>query len=284
MRACLLLVLAVLVSAKKNDIEKEIENIRSAIDNLKYSDVAIDKYTSVIHETLEKMSENKAQQAKAKSRLKDINTFVDRIQRLVMVEQGGDEYLKSLPTSLLNTLMEDMKNVTNQIAEMKTHVSKTLEKERRVLESVHELSKSRNVVVAGVQYYGEVGGACLSGNDICKLVGTECRDRKCQCKPGLSFNSLRKTCVRSCPDYGSTYQTVSNYIIRGHNNVVKNATSLAECKRACQEAGTFTCKSFDWFPRWHTCYISEQTRFDVEDKFWEFNSAAIHFQRDCMLN
>lgn len=182
-------------------------------------------------------------------------------------------------------VLEDMRGKVDEtedlIEELKGSVKLSVDDFQEQIKAVN-VSAQLTVNVRGVVFYGEIGTVCSVESGECQLDNSECRAGRCQCKPGLSYNIQDRTCVPSCQAYGDTYQVVENYIIRGHNSkTVENVTSIAACDQECQTAAGFVCRTIDFFPRWKTCYLSSETKADVPDKVWEYNSAGLHFQRDC---
>lgn len=217
-------------------------------------------------------------------RLDKLEKNIEAIQSYVNSERETDYFLRGLTGDIGKAFDADMIQVKNLAAGMKKELTDSLGNVNNELKAVEDFANSRNVIIGGVLYYDGIGSPCGPSFDVCRVDKSECRDGKCQCVPGLSHDSLHEECVETCEDgYGNTYQTVHNYIIRGNNNAILNETSLEECKEHCETEESFNCRSFDYFPRWDSCFLSENVKSDAEDA-WEYNSAGIHFQRDCIID
>lgn len=218
-------------------------------------------------------------------RLDNVEKNIEAIQSYVDGERETDTFLNGLRGDIGKAFDNDMLQVKNLAGGMRKELKESLEKAGHDLKAVEDFANSRNVIIGGVLYYDGIGSACGESFDVCRVENSECRDGKCQCKMGMSHDSLQEKCVDACADgYGNTYQTVHNYIIRGHNTVTVNETSLEDCKEQCETADNFECRSIDYFPRWEACYLSDVVKGDIDNEAWEYNSAGIHFQRDCIVD
>ncbi|KAH3704619.1 hypothetical protein DPMN_079678 [Dreissena polymorpha] len=170
-----------------------------------------------------------------------------------------------------NTFIDSLKKLSNVQLE-------------KVADNIARVNRSAFVKVNanGAVLYGGVGSKCIDTSGECVTPNSECRVGKCQCSLGLSYNLGTQSCVGSCTEYGSTYQSVPLWIIRGFNDRVLNATTLVTCAETCALEKSFVCRSFDWFPHFRTCYLSANAKTGAEDA-WEYNSAGYHFQRDCLV-
>lgn len=228
-------------------------------------------------------TESDTKQRRLKKRIENIENNIKTIENYLSDERETDAFLKSLEGETGKSFLNDMAEVKKMAAEMKQSMSTVFGDLSKDLQAVENFANSRNVIIGGVAYYDGIGSACGSQYDVCRVTNSDCRDGICQCLAGLSYDHLQQTCVDQCETgYGNTYQTVNNYIIRGHNSLSVNETELVQCKKLCESADTFICRSFDYFPRWRSCFLSEEIKPNV-DNGWEYNEAGIHFQRDCKI-
>lgn len=218
-------------------------------------------------------------------RLDDLDQTVGVLERYVYdesVKRKND--LRNLQGDSGEAFDANMYEVRRLSEDMVKAVDDTLVNIRENLKQTELTANARNVIVGDLLYYHGISSRCDAWFDSCVVEHSECRDDMCQCVPGFSHDSLRQRCVPKCPHgYGDTYQVVHNYIIRGFNNRSVNETSLEECKLLCETEKTFECRSFDFFPNYDSCYLSEKTKGDAESG-WEYNGAGVHFQRDCVYD
>ena len=218
-------------------------------------------------------------------RLENVEKNIEAIQNFVDDEKETDTFLNGLRGGIGKAFDDDMAQVKTLAESMREELKTSFNDVDSELKAVEDFANTRNVLIGGVLYYDSIGSPCDQSFDVCKIENSECRDGKCQCEVGMSHDSLQGRCADACADgYGSTYQTTNNYIIRGHNSVSLNETSLEECKEHCETEKKFVCRSFDYFPRWQECYLSEVVQGEAENEAWEYNSAGVHFQRDCIVD
>lgn len=217
-------------------------------------------------------------------RLDTLESNIAAIESYVQGERETDTFLRGLSGAIGQAFDDTMQEVKQLADGLRNELKESFVNVNQELTEVEEFSNSRNVIIGGILYYDGIGSACGSSFDVCHVENSACRDDKYQCKLGLSYDGLQQSCVDRCErGYGNTYQTVYNYIIRDNNYDTVNGTSLKECQQRCETDEAFLCRSFDYFPRWNTCYLSEHTKSDA-DEWWEYNSAGIHFQRDCVID
>lgn len=283
-----------------SDVSKE--NIQTLLDKLLLSIGGKDEgQTTTTVKTLLETQSPISETIKAK--LDALDKEISVLENYVKGEKSTDAILQDLEGSTYQEVLGYMDTVKNRAAETKEKVKMNLKPAEEILSGVKTLANNRNVVVGGILYYGAIGSACSSWENTCKTSRSECRDNKCQCVSGLSFDALQQTCVETCQNgYGNTYQTVTNYAIRGFNNLVLENVTLDTCKQTCETVDSFVCRSFDYFRMWNSCYLSRSVKADTEqgeyvgledyvvddegeDKDgWEYNAAAVHFQRDCIVD
>lgn len=213
-------------------------------------------------------------------RLSDMEGKIEAIKNYLLGEKQGDILLREKSEEVIKEMKGKVQETGAVIDELKVDVQNSL-KEFEIM--IGDVNKTANVKINsnGAVLYGGIGSACTSGGDECLSENSECRGGRCQCIPGMSYNLNTRTCGESCEKYGETYQSVNRRIIRGFNDdTVKNLT-LAECKKRCIEDTGFLCRSIDYFPHWHTCYMSASVKSASTEDAWEYNSEGIHFQRDC---
>ena len=235
-----------------------------------------------------------------RNRLDALEYELSLVENYIKGEKSTDAILEELEGSSKETFLGYMKTVEDKAKDMKVTVGRNLKPAEDTLETIKSFANERNVVIGGILYYGAIGSSCTRWEDVCITVRSECRENKCQCKPGLSSDALQQTCVEKCGmGYGKTYQTVPNYAIRGYNDLTLENVTLDTCREQCETDKSFVCRSFDYFPAWNSCYLSSSVKGDTESELsndygdyaeekdsdgWEYNAAAIHFQRDCLVN
>lgn len=214
------------------------------------------------------------------SRLSDLEGKIETIKNYLMGEKRGDIQLRKKSEKVIEEMNGKVKQTENVIVELKKEVKDSITKFEN---KISEVNKTANVKINanGAVLYGGIGSACTAHGGECLGDDSECRGGRCQCLPGLSYDIQAQSCVSSCNVYGETYQSVSRKIIRGFNDKTVEETTLAKCKKDCVEETTFLCKSFDYFPQWHTCYMSASIKSDAPEDAWEYNTEGFHFQRDC---
>ena len=213
------------------------------------------------------------------SRLSILEGTVDALKTYLAEEKRKDRRLRIRAEEAIGKINEKVLEAELLVDSTRESISQSVVGFEDELKSLNEAA-NRNTNIEGVIFYGGVGTSCSVGNDACIVSDSECRGGRCQCKPGYSYNKHTKECVTTCNKYGKTFQSVDNYVIRGHNDNVEEDKSLAECKKLCLTAEDFECRSYEYFKRWRHCYLSSETKLDAEDA-WEYNSVGQHFQRDC---
>lgn len=247
-----------------NILLPRIQSHKDAVNNSANEGDMPDSYWDVLFQRLEQL---------------EIKTSI--LEKHVHSEGKMDLFLQQLPSDFKAEIASEISKMKKMAEKMKNMLNSSLNPLDTLLSKVDSASKSRNLAIGGVLYLEGIGSACRIRSDVCRVVASECRDDVCQCLPGLSYDSLHQACVENCTVYGNTYQTVSNRIIRGFNNEAINNISLSECKKSCQNAKRFQCTSLDYFHNWKSCYLSEFRKKEAAADAWEYNAAAVHFQRDC---
>lgn len=213
------------------------------------------------------------------TRLSDIEETVDALKIYLTREKRRDTELVKRSEKAIRQINHKVTEARDLVANTKVDISKSVSDFENRLVSVKK-SAERNMEVEGVIRYGGVGTSCSAGNDACAVEKSECRHGRCQCEPGYSYNALTQECTTSCTSYGTTFQSIENRVIRGHNDKVLEGVSFPECKKSCFDADGFVCRSIDYFASMKECYLSSVTALEAEDN-WEYNSIGYHFQRDC---
>lgn len=281
-------------SGSLNWIQSVLEDLEKSI---KEQSIAREKEDQqLIKLTEEKIKRNEA----IKKRLEQLEHSVALLENYVSGERETDLTLQDL-TGKTKSLFEGYMNTIKEMTKsMKEEVRQTLLAPESTLTDVETSANERNVVIGGILYYGGIGSACAWA-DLCRTPRSECRRNICQCLPGLSSDLLRQDCVETCDNgYGHTYQTVHNYAIHGYNDLVLENVTLDQCKDRCENVKDFVCRSFDYYPDWHSCYLSASVKGDTErgelDEYddqvgevgekdgWRYNSAGVYFQRDCIVD
>ena len=216
---------------------------------------------------------------KYEERLVMLEDTVDSLKRYLMTEKRKDIGLKRRSETAIDQINAKLNEANELVGSTKDDMSKSVTDFEIQLRSVNQ-SAQRNMDVKGVIVYGGVGTSCLAGHDVCVVGKSECRGERCQCEPGYSYHAFAQECVTSCQDYGPTFQSVENRVIRGHNDDIVENVSFLECKQLCLNATDFVCRSIDYFQSLGECYLSSVTKPEVEGD-WEYNSIGCHFQRDC---
>ena len=227
--------------------------------------------------------------------LKDLEETITRLESNLDDEDDTDSFLTALQGDTWTKFDQTRQDVVDVAADVHNTVDALLQPVSARLDNVKQKTAERNVALGGVVYYAGIGSPCVEDTDVCGTKDSECRDGICQCKVGLSSDSLNQRCVESCDNgYGRTYQTVANYIIRGHNDAELSNSTLQKCKERCENEQLFACRSMDYFPDYMQCYLSSKVRGDLDDVIedngsdvmdagWEYNAAGIHLQRDCKV-
>ena len=214
-------------------------------------------------------------------KLSSLEQQVSALKMYLMQEKKADIQLKVDAQNTINdmkTKVEESKTLTD---ELKGTVKNSLDDFNTKIDKVNKTAHL-TVNVKGVVFIGSIGSTCSYDAEDCNLPQSECRDRKCQCEIGLSFDNELNQCTDTCKQYGCTFQSARQRIIREFNDKIIENVTLSECKDHCIQETDFLCKSFDYFPRWETCYMSQRTKIDTPEEAWEYNSAGTHFQRDCL--
>lgn len=213
-------------------------------------------------------------------KLDDLTGRVKAIKNYLINEKKADQQLRKKS----NLVIEQMKSLVGDteqvILDLQDDVKDTLtEFEGKIV----DVNKTAHIKVnsAGAVLYGGIGSACSMKNGECITEDSECRGGKCQCVAGFSFDRQSRDCKAVCDSYGDSYQSTERYIIRGHNDLTLEKSSLQDCVTRCSTENSFVCRSFDYFPRWRTCYLSSKVKSEVPPEAWEYNSEGYHFQRDC---
>ena len=214
------------------------------------------------------------------NKLDMLSSKIITLRNYLHQEKSKDGVLRKQSNEAMNSMSQEKNNALNvrnnmiQLATGKVN-DFSLEIEEVNAASLVEIKSDGAVMVGGV------GSPCVPHADQCVDTDSECRNRKCQCLPGKSYDLKKRRCVDTCDKYGNTFQAISYYVIRGHNDLVLNDTSLAHCTAHCNQETAFLCRSFDYFPAWQQCFLSARVKTEVDDKAWEYNSEGYHFQRDC---
>lgn len=298
-----------LYAVEIEDLQRQVEEILRRIQEVKMAELygqtkittkqTVATTTTAPDPTGLDLYERKA----IRDRLDKLNHTITVLENYVKGERMLDTVLEDLSGKTMDKFESYMDTVKGKAENMKKEVKKDLKPAEDTLSIVEGYANDRNVVLGGILYYLGIGSGCAGRSDICRTPKSECRDNKCQCLPGLSSNALDQTCVSKCNrGYGDTYQTVHNYAIRGFNDLSLENVTLEVCKKRCEAEKTFVCKSFDYFPEWNSCFLSSKVKCDVDSEVgenndeneddaleekpgdgWEYNAAAIHFQRDCLV-
>ena len=213
------------------------------------------------------------------TRLSDIEGTVDALKIYLTREKRRDTDLVKRSDKAIRQINQKVTEARDLVANTKVDISKCVSDFEDRLVSVKK-SAERNMEVEGVIRYGGVGTSCSAGNDACAVEKSECRHGRCQCEPGYNYNKHTQECTTSCTSYGTTFQSIENRVIRGHNDKILEGVSFPECKKNCTDANDFVCRSIDYFASLQECYLSSVTALEAEDD-WEYNSIGYHFQRDC---
>ena len=205
---------------------------------------------------------------------------VKAIKIYLMGEKNADRRLREKSNKVITEMKSKITETDDVIGELREVVKNTL---IAFDDNIVDVNKTAHVKVNayGAVLYGGVGSACSAKNGECATANSECRGGKCQCIPGFSFDRRDRECKSACDSYGATYQTVDRRIIRGYNELTLEESELQDCIDRCNTETSFVCRSFDFFPRWHTCYLSTSVKTDVAEELWEYNKEGYHFQRDC---
>ncbi|KAH3719398.1 uncharacterized protein LOC127855005 [Dreissena polymorpha] len=285
----------------QEDIAKNLATLSAEVDRLKAQADNLER-EGAKHRSLDTAA------LRQQHRLERIEKLVRDIRNLedYLTDDGAlDKHFVNLNVTVEKEIDAKIKVVNDRVGQMNAKIKEDLGGVGTITDRIEQTADKRNVVVGGVVYYMGIGSACTEDVDICRVGKSECREGICQCEPGLSSDSLRQTCVDKCEGgYGRSYQTVNNYAIRGYNNMELLNVTLENCKARCEAANAFVCRTFDYFPDWKSCYLSEKVKSDVEpvkafpsndgtydadldvrdkEDGWEYNGAAIHFQRDCRI-
>lgn len=213
-------------------------------------------------------------------RLSEMEGKIDAIKTYLMGEKKVDMVLRDRSEGVINQMTDKVTETGTVIEDLKIDVQNSITKFKDMIVDVNRTANVK-INANGAVLYGGIGSACTSNGGECVGEDSECRGGRCQCIPGLSYDVQSRACVESCRKYGETYQSVSRKIIRGFNDDTLKNITLAECKEKCIKETKFTCRSFDYFQHWHTCYLSQSVKSEGTAASWEYNSEGIHFQRDC---
>lgn len=270
---------------KISKLEADIQSVKDETDSI-YG--AMDQIETKFQQQIQKLGPVSGTTAKPigkldfddfEERLTILEDTVDAIKRYLMGEKAKDIELKIRSEDAINQINVKVDEAKLLVGNTKVEISRSVSEFEDALKSVNE-SAQRNMNVKGVIRYGGVGTSCSAGNDACVVAKSECREGRCQCEPGYSYDKDAQQCVATCKSYGRSFQSVRKRVIRGHNDDIVENVSFAECKQRCYDADEFVCRSIDYFDSMRECYLSSITKLDAEDD-WEYNSIGYHFQRDC---
>ena len=268
------------IEADIKSIKDAQASIYGAMDEIE-TDVALKIQNLALIASARKKPEDDMDAAEYETRLTALEDTVDSLKKYLMKEKRSDIDLKMRSETAIDQINVKVEEAKELVGSTKDEIAKTVSDFEVELEFVNEAAQ-RNMNVEGVIMYGGVGTACSAGNDACAVEKSECRQGRCQCEVGYSYDAHAQQCVTSCLDYRKTFQSIRNWVIRGHNdNVVENVT-FSECKQRCFDAADFVCRSIDYFQTLRECYLSSVTKLSPEAADdWEYNSIGCHFQRDC---
>ncbi|KAK3589292.1 hypothetical protein CHS0354_026943 [Potamilus streckersoni] len=177
--------------------------------------------------------------------------------------------------------LEKLNGTVGGIIEEKLSVSDNSDFEGMSAQLVNKLGPFLNWMNKTSQLKG-IGSSCNNNAD-CWVNKAECRENTCYCEPGRSYNPENWSCVRSCTEYGLSFQKVVGYYIVGHNQAVLKSIGEEDCKSACFSATLFACITIDYFPKERECYLQSITKLEVKETSWARHQSGVsyHFQRDC---
>lgn len=214
-------------------------------------------------------------------RLEELEGRVESIKNYLVGEKKLDVQLRKKSEEVIDEMKSKVSETDVVINSLRTDVENSLNVFDGKINAVNRTAHVK-INAQGAVLYGGIGSSCSTNGGECVTKDGECRDGKCQCVPGYSYDLGLRTCASSCETYGFTFQSVKRRIIRDYNDLTLEDVELDDCTKACIEETTFVCRSFDYFPRWNACYLSENVKTDVPDENWEYNTEGYHFQRDCL--
>ncbi|XP_052803484.1 uncharacterized protein LOC128233711 [Mya arenaria] len=274
-------------------LRKDIKSLQSITDQLTEVEGILkiqfnstrDNLTNMINNALKEDSDSNEDDELSSEglerRLANLERRIASIIQKVMAGKEKEGKLRQSTAAVIDEMADKVVSTDAFIVKLKTDIEDQLTTFDNRIQKANKTAHVKISSMGGLRY-GGIGTPCSSDSGECVTPESECRADKCQCHLGLSYSHGEGTCVPSCDEYGSTYQTSPNRIIRGYNDLHLNETSLAQCSTRCSTEEAFVCRSFDYFPDWRQCYLSRHVNTDVDESAWEYNGAGYHFQRDCV--
>lgn len=260
----------------QNDIDSITNRINNSFNIIDALDTNVDTEIKRIESLI---SANKPNIADFEDKITDIENAIKALEKFLMGEKKEDAVLKDKSELLKQAVFGKVKELTEVIDNLHVSVKDTVKNFSNMISSVNETAHA-NIDTNGAVVYGGIGSACTSNGEECLVMNSDCRNGRCQCSLGMSFDSRNRICLYRCNKYGNTFQSVEQRIIRNFNNHTVTFVTLAACKQLCINETKFICRSFDYFPDRKSCYLSEVIKGDITNE-WEYNTAGNHFQRDC---
>ncbi|KAL3860424.1 hypothetical protein ACJMK2_010548 [Sinanodonta woodiana] len=265
------------------NLQKEVQWERQEREKLDKRFIALEKGL-----VTEKSLRKDVQKSVLRSLKEDIKETMDWSNKTAMLLNRNIEALKKESENSKNKILDEVRvsleklnGTISGIIKDRLSVFDDADSEGLSAQLVNKLGPFLNWMNKTAQLKG-IGSSC-KGNADCWVNKAECRENICYCEPGRSYYPENWTCVRSCTEYGRSFQKVVGYYIVGHNEAVLKSIDEEECKSACFSATLFACITIDYFPKERECYLQSATKLEVRETAWAKHHSGVsyHFQRDC---